>query len=190
MCLEELCQTIICVAKTSKARCMHTTSWTQCPVPRIQHSHACSYYNYYCDYHKIILHTVESRSVNVPLIVAATVPSFVVVILVSVIIVTFTIIIIVYKQVQKKRNEGNNLYDAINLSDVPPVPPGLPSPNVKFETNQNIAYEAQQFKSDEKNWDMNKNESYQKPPQHDDYEQVEVNLETHTSDPNYLEVIG
>ena len=98
--------------------------------------------------------------------------------------------ITVYKQLQKKRNEGNNSYDAINLSDVPPVLPGLPSPNVKFETNQNIAYEAQQFKSDEKNWDMNKNESYQKPPQHDDYEQVEVNLETHTSDPNYLEVIG
>ena len=37
---------------------------------------------------------------------------------------------------------------------------------------------------------MNKNESYQKPSQHDDYEQVEVNLETLTSDPNYLEVIG
>ena len=99
---------------------MHTTSWTQCPVPRIQHSHACSYYYSYIvihDYHKIILHTVESRNVNVPLIVAATVPSVVVVILASVIVVTFTIIIIVYKQVQKK---------------------------------------AQQFKSDEKNWDMNK----------------------------------
>ena len=77
------------------------------------------------DYHKIILHTVESRSVNVPLIVAATVPSVVVVILVSVIIVTFTMIT-VYKQLQKKHNEGNNLYDTINLSDVQPVPPGLP----------------------------------------------------------------
>ena len=137
-------------------------------------------------YHKIILHAVESRSVNVPLIVAATVPSIVVVILVSLIIVTFTIT--VYKQRQKySTNEGNNLYDVINLNDIPPVPPALPPPNVKF---QNIAYDAQQFKSDEKNWDMNENESYQKPLQHDNYEQVEVNLETHTSDPNYLEVIG
>ena len=117
---------------------LYTTSWTQCPVPRIQHSHACSYYNYYCsyivihDYHKIILHAVESRSVNVPLIVAATVPSVVVVILVSVIIVTFTII--VYKQLQKhSTNEGNNLYDVTNLSDVPSVPPGLSPSNAKFE---------------------------------------------------------
>ena len=172
---------------------MHTTSWTQCPVPRIQHSHACSYYNYYYsyivihDYHKIILHAVESRSVNVPLIVAATVPSVVVVILVSVIIVTFTIII-VYKQLQKKRNEGNNLYDVINLSDVPSVPPGLPPPNAKFEINQNMAYDAQQFKS-ANNWDMNENEAYQKPPQHDDYEQVELNSDTHTSDANYVEIV-
>ena len=154
--------------------------------------HALIIYNYYCsyivihDYHKIILHAVESRSVNVPLIVATTVPSVVVVILASVIIVTFTII--VYKQLQKhSTNEGKNLYDVTNLSDVPSVPPGLSPSNAKFEINQNMAYEAQQFKS-ANNWDMNENEAYQKPPQHD-YEQVELNSDTHTSDANYVEIV-
>ena len=50
-----------------------------------------------------------------------------------------------------------------------------------------MAYDAQQFKS-ANNWDMNENEAYQKPSQHD-YEQVEVNSDTHTSDVNYVEIV-